>query len=123
MRTVSWFPVAALAIAALPVLAQDPQPRDATREGFFKPNADIAIGASLQPVQPPAPAVAPPVQPSAPVVESLVAEARTREALERELDRSQQEHARAVAEAARTPPPMIASPLDGTAPIVSPLGR
>ena len=124
MRIPSWFPVAAVAIAAAPVLAQNPQPpSDPAQEGFFKPKPDIAIGASLEPVQPAPLPVAPPAQPSAPVVEGLVAESRAREALERELDKSQQEHARAQAEAARTPPPMIVSPLDGTAPIVSPLAR
>ena len=57
------------------------------------------------------------------VARAFSAQIEAREALERELDRAQREHARAQAEAARRPAPMIVSPLDGTAPIISPFDR
>lgn len=147
MRKRLSIPIAALAVAALPALAQDPalpqppvvqppavqppqavqpqvqaQPqRDPAPEGFFKPKADIAIGSSLEAVVP-APATQQ-AQSATPTVEALLADSLARDAAERELDRARQDHDRALAEAARTPPPMIVSPLDGTAPILSPLGR
>ena len=95
-------------------------------EGFFRPSPDAALTRA-----PTVPDSVPAAQPSreavpAPVAAELaVLQARqlAREAAEQELDLARREQALAVAEAARRRPPMIVSPLDGTAPIVSPLER
>ena len=103
---------------------QPPAQRPGSDEGFFRPAPDPVIN-------PPAPAARSAPNAGSPqagvlspdVANSFAAQVRAREALERELDRSQRENERAQAEAARRPAPMIVSPLDGTAPIISPLGR
>jgi hypothetical protein len=112
--------IAVCASIASTALAQEGSgvqpPAPAAQEGFFRPARDPALTrfptpdetlASQRAVQQPAPA-------------DEQALARAREAAERELDRSRQEHAQAqsTAPVAR---PMIVSPLDGTAPIVSTL--
>ena len=126
--------LAGLALAALPAFGQAGQAPRVEEEGFFRPLPGVVTRSAI-----PAPAVAQPapeataVAPPNPligtardagvaaIVEAVDAQAIVREAAQRELDRSEQEHARAQAEAARQPPPVIASPLDGTAPITSPL--
>ena len=142
MNRLSWTVFAGLALAASPGFGQIQQ-----EEGFFRP----LPGVVTRPAQP-APVVVPPAtsapvvpQPAstapssvrdpsvAAIVEAVDAQAIAREAAQRDMDRSESEHARAVAEAARQPPPIVASPLDGTAkitspldgtaPIVSPIGR
>jgi hypothetical protein len=98
--------------------------RPGTEEGFFRPAADPAINPPPVPlgaaaVRRPEPA---PLAPE--IARAFAAQIEAREALERDLDRAQREAARAQAEAAaRRPPPLIVSPLDGTAPIISPLDR
>jgi hypothetical protein len=93
-------------------------------EGFFRPSPDPALTTfpTVPAPQPSRDAVQPPSVPDPAVLESQL---RAREVAERELDRAQREQARAAAEAVRQPQPapMIVSPLDGTAPIVSPIGR
>ena len=103
-----------------PPLSQPPRPT--TEEGFFRPETPPVLTAFPEVPEPAATSPAPQPEAVAPFVEALVAQSRAREGLERELDRAEREN-RAHAEAVRKPPPLIASPLDGTAPIVSPLDR
>lgn len=107
MNRLSWTFFTGVALAALPSFGEE--------QGFFRP-------------LPPAVAPPPPTATGsardpavAAIVEAIDAQAIAREAAQRDLDRAEREHARAQAEAARQPPPVIASPLDGTAPITSPL--
>jgi hypothetical protein len=116
--------VIGLAVLAPCAIAQQaaapaPAPQAQQQEGFFRPAADPALTRF-----PSTSEIAAPVAESTLVVDPalLALQARERAAAERELDRAQRE-ARANVEAVRRPAPMIASPLDGTAPIVSPLER
>jgi len=152
MRRRSWSLVAGLALACSAAFAQQPAPQQpapqpapqqpapqpdqqppapqplhqpGTEQGFFRPAADPVITPAPAPLQRAAnigrsePAPLPPE-----VARAFAAQVEAREALERDLDRAQREAARAQAEAAaRRPAPMIVSPLDGTAPIISPLDR
>jgi len=98
--------------------------RPGTEEGFFRPAADPAINPPAAPLG--AAAVRrPEPTPLAPeIARAFAAQMEAREALERDLDRAERENARARADAAaRKSPPFIVSPLDGTAPIISPLDR
>jgi len=104
--------VAGLAFASVAAVAQQPP----QQEGFFRP---------LPPTD-----VAPEPGTVESLREALAAERRAREAAERELDRTERElhrvegeNPQAQADVAQQPAPLIASPLDGTAPIVSPLDR
>lgn len=92
------------------------QPASSGHEGFFRPARDPALTRFPTPDE--APAASRAVQQPAPTDEQALA--RAREAAERELDRSRQEHAQAQNNAPVVRP-MIVSPLDGTAPIVSTL--
>ena len=85
------------------------------QEGFFRPSADPVITSF--------PSLNAGVPQPAPEAAALAQQRAEREALERDLDRSRREEAQARETAARATAPMIVSPLDGTAPIVSPLGR
>jgi hypothetical protein len=121
MHRYSWS-LAACALAASTVLAQQPAPR-ATEEGFFRPAADPAINAAPAPRVPEAVNAGRPAPLPPDVASAVASQVEAREALERELDRARRENARVQADAVRRPPPLIASPLEGTAPIVSPLDR
>ena len=120
-----------LALGALAPLAyaQQAVPRPPGQEdGFFRPSADPALTrfpSTSEIVNPPSPpAIAVPVDPGL-----VAAQQASRDAAERELERASRESDRAAREARASldafgrPAPMIVSPLDGTAPIVSPLGR
>ena len=124
MHRYSWSLVACT-IAASSALAQQPAPHPATQEGFFRPAADPAINAAPAPRTPEsAKAGRPESAPLPPeVARAFTSQIEAREALERELDRARRENDHAQTDAVRRPPPLIASPLDGTAPIVSPLNR
>ena len=126
---------AGLVLAALPTFGQAQQAPRVEEEGFFRPLPGVVVRSAMpapvvtQPA-PTATAVAPPTPAASgsardpavtAILEAADAQAIAREAAQRDLDRSEQEHARAMAEAARRPPPVVASPLDGTAPITSPL--
>jgi len=88
----------------------------APQEGFFRPAPDPALTRF--------PDASPAVTSPVPAIDAaLLQQQRDRQALELELERSRAENARAQEAQARAAPPMIVSPLDGTAPIVSPIGR
>lgn len=126
----SWLLVAGLAIASAAFAQQSTQQQAvqppaqapvASGEGFFRPADDPVINAAPYPgAQGEGSATRSDV--AALAAEAAAAQAEVR-ALERELDRVQREHERARAAAAQRPAPMIVSPLDGTAPIVSPIDR
>ena len=122
MRNPTWLTIAALAASS--ALAQQPAPQQPVppqpagpQPGFFSPTIPTVLSGLLESREAaPGVAAAPPA-----TGEAAAFGTQSREALEREMDRAQRESRRAREEAARRPPPMIASPLDGTAPIVSPL--
>ena len=103
---------------------EQPAPRPGPEQGFFRPAPDPIINPPPSPFARGAPNTgnAQPGVISPDVANAFAAQVQAREALERELDRAQRENERVQAEV-RRPAPMIVSPLDGTAPIVSPLGR
>lgn len=106
--------------AALQPLPQAPVPPDT---GFFRPTDDPTLSrfpdvAGAERERGAAEGLMTPADPAI-----FAAQVRAAEVMERELDRAERADARARAEAARQPAPLIVSPLDGTAPIVSPLGR
>ena len=122
MRRHSWLLV--VAMMASPSIAQQPQARrDGTQEGFFRPETAPALRTLPEPAAPDATLATRRAEPVAPLPKEPAVQARERESPERELDRAEREHARAQADAPRPVVPLIVSPLDGTAPIVSPLGR
>jgi hypothetical protein len=101
-----------------------PAPQPEMQEGFFRPADDPALNPAPVPFAEPTNISRPGTLTVSPeVARAFADQVAAREALERELDRAQREHDRARADAARRPAPMIVSPLDGTAPIVSPLDR
>lgn len=124
--------LASLAALALPATAQQvpqqqqpqqvpqlqsQQPRPGGEDGFFRPSPDPALTRF-----PNAAEVAAAARAQEPAAEPIAVEPHPpREATERELDRARRDHAAATADAAARPAPMIVSPLDGTAPIVSPV--
>ena len=134
MRRYAWQVIAGFAIACSAAIAQQPaqpaaQPQPAPQPGpepgFFRPAADPAINAApaslargAANVGRPEPA---PLWPEA--ARAFTAQVEAREPLERDLDRARREAERVQAEVARRPAPLIVSPLDGTAPIISPLDR
>ncbi len=122
MRTVfSWALTVAVAVVPVGVIAQQGQPpRTGEGEGFFRPAPDPAINIPI-PSQVARPQAQPLPPAAAPDLVDAAAQATATEVMERQLDRAEREHDRARAEALRQPSPMIASPLDGTAPIGSPL--
>jgi hypothetical protein len=120
------------ATLALSAAAQAPTPPAAGAPGFFRPSPDPAITAFRPlpvPGAPVQPAATPPV-PAQPAVADpelearLQAEAATRARIEAQMDRIEAANLRAMEQAqaqAEVRPPVIASPLEGTARIMSPL--
>lgn len=113
------FATAVLAQAPAPAPANPPQAAAPGGEpGFFRPAADPRLTTITPPAAVPAPA-APQAEPVPPMTPDMAEEARL-ERIEASMDRIEARNERAVAEANRRAP-VIASPMDGTAPILSPL--
>src|SRR5512134_2674005 len=108
--------VLAAAFAATASAQTRPQATPGSQEGFFRPSPDPAL-TSIRP--PPAPAEprpdAPvPAEPVTTVVVDMAEEVR-------EAEEERMERVEAATAQARANAPVITSPLDGTAPIMSPL--
>ena len=103
--------VASLAFALAAAFASTPGEAE---DGFFRPANDPSLTRT-----PPEPGIQPRPVTSAEAVAAAELQANAaREAAERDLDRAAREHREAQA-SAPVVRPMIVSPLDGTAPIVS----
>ena len=129
MRIPSWSLIAGLALAAIPAAAQQPQQPAAqattqapaqpgTNAGFFSPSIPLVISGFPDRAETPSSP-----EPTGFSADAAIVAAQAREMLEQDLDRARRESERARDEALRRPAPMIVSPLDGTAPILSPLDR